>query len=477
MFASISSLRQSSRLTAFPNKPFRFLNLPGNIRNIIYEMSVCDIKDPEPVDSSDAISLPTVETNFNINLLLTCRQIHDEAKYVLLTKNLFVEVQLTGAGKELNKGFESMLCLFRVPVVYIKQGIRPKDRSFNNCVVKYRISCDERRSQWERESIDSLVILHRHINQLFDAIAQTQWFISASTRGHSYHDIALQNPFVPMFARLGGRRSHFSIQALQNKEEAILSPFSNIAEGSVYISKDWSGDYLQRDNTITNAISSITTESVLKDLEELTSKGRDHHLQGIYVYAEEYYDLVDKKITVLMSTVRNATVTRLFEKPWLKPGDQVAEGQIFENQLAQIYSTICLYRAENALENLRGLINDGLGHSAKKVYDMVQEMAAQGAAPLQFPRFMPSRERFKNHITMNAISFRLWEEVHIGDRSCIDNALEMVERGLRIAPHDPTLKEEKYCIARRRVELVLDFSVIRNMTHSLFDDKSQCYQK
>lgn len=440
-------------------------------------MAVCDIEDPEPVDSSDAISLPMVKTNYNLNLLLTCRQIHDEAKFVLLTKNLFVEVQLTGVGKKLNEGFESMLCLFRVPVVHIKQDINPEDRSFNNCVVRYRISCDERRSQWERESIDSLIILHRHMNQLLDAIAQTQWFISASTRGHSYHDIALQNPFVPMFARLGDRRSHFSIQALQNKEEAILSPFSNIAEGSVYISKDWSGDYLQRDNTITRAISSITTESVLKDLKELTSKGRDHHLQGIYVYAEEYYQLVDKKIVVLMSAVRNATVTRLFEKPWLNPEDQLAERKIFENQLAQINSTVCLYRAENALENLREHINCGLGHSARKLYSMIYDMAAKGTAPLQFPRFISNRERFKNHITMNAISFRLWEEVHIGDRSCIDQALEMVERGLRIAPHDPTLKEEKYRIARRRVELVLNFSVIRNMTHSLFDDKSQCYQK
>ncbi|TGO21139.1 hypothetical protein BPAE_0238g00100 [Botrytis paeoniae] len=474
MSASLPSLRQSSRLTS-PRGVFRFLDLPGETRNKIYEMVTCDIEDPEPLDNLNTISLPVYKKKFNPNLLLTCRQIHDEAKYVMMTKNLFVEVQLSGVGRRLNNEFQFMLCLYRVPVVCIKTDIQPEDRSFDGCVVRYRVSCDERRSVWERDSIDSLVISHRHMNQFLEAIHQTQWFISTCTQIRSYHDITLQNPFVSRSAHVGGSRSQFSIQALQKKEEALLSPFSTVKEGPIYISKDWSGSYVQHDNTRPPAVSSITTESVLEDLEEIIRKGRDHHLRGIYVYAEAFYKLADYKISVLMNSLRNTTVTRLFEKEGLEPDDQVIEGQIFEDQLAEIYSTICYHRAQNALADMRHLIDNGLGQHTSDACDIIHKMASQGRAPLPFPHFIPNPERTADHIFMEAVSFRLWEEVRRGDRWSIDRALEKVELGLEMAPNHPWLKAEKYRIVRRRVESVLDLSIVWNVAHPLFADRSQFY--
>ncbi|KAF7866997.1 uncharacterized protein EAF02_009783 [Botrytis sinoallii] len=468
MSASILSPRQSSRLTS-PRGVFRFRDLPGEIRNKIYEMVTCDIEDPEPLNDLDTISLPVFKKNLNPNLLLTCRQIHDEAKYIMMTKNLFVEVQISGVGRRMNNNFESMLRLYRVPVVYIKRDIDPERLPFDGCVVRYRISCDERSSVWERDSIDSLVILHRHMNQFLEAVHQTQWFISTCTKIRSYHVITLQNPFVTRSAHFGDSRSQFSIEALQNKEEALLSPFSTIKEGPTYISKDWSGSYLRLNynNTRRLAVSSITNESVLEDLEEIIRKGRDHHLRGIYLYAEAFYKVADYKISVLMNFFRNTTVTRLFERVGLEPEDQVIEGEIFEDQLAEIYSTICYHRAQNALADMHHLIDNGLGQHSRDACDIIHKMASQGRAPLAFLRSIPNPERIADHIFMEAVSFRLWEEVRKGDRWSIDKALEKVELGLEMAPNHPGLKAEKYRIVRRRVALVLDFSIVLNVVHPI----------
>ncbi|KAF7918412.1 uncharacterized protein EAE97_011867 [Botrytis byssoidea] len=463
MSASLSSLRQSSS----PSGVFRFLDLPSEIRNKIYDMATCDIEDPEPLDNPDKISLNVFKNNLNTNLFLTCRQIHDEAKYVMMTKNLFVEVQLSGVGRRLNNEFKHMLSLYRVPVVSIKEDIDPEERSFDGCVVRYRVSCDEQRSVWERDSIDALVISHRHMNQFLEAIHQTQWFISTCTKTRSYHDITLQNPFVSRSTHVGDSRSHsrFSIEALQNKEEALLSPFSTIKEGPTYISKDWSGSYVQHDKTRPPVVSSITTESVLEDLEMLIRKGRDHHLRGIYLYAEEFYKLTDYKISVLMSSLRNTTVTKLFEMEGLDPDDQLAEREHFEDELAEIYSTVCYRRAENALADMRRLVDNGLGQHSRDACDIIHKMASQGRAPLSFPFFVPNPERIADHIFMEAVSFRLWEEVRRGDRWSIDKALEKVESGLEMAPNHPGLKAEKYRIVRRRVESILDFSIVLNVAH------------
>ncbi|KAF7907788.1 uncharacterized protein EAF01_005374 [Botrytis porri] len=464
MSASLPLLRQSSRLTS-PRGVFRFLDLPGEIRNKIYEMATCDIEEPEPLDSMDTISLPVFKQNFNLNLLLTCRQIHDEAKYVMMTKNLYVEVQLSGVGRRLNNDFTSMLCLYRIPVIRIKTDIDPEDRSFDGCVIRYRVSCDEPRSVWERESIDSLVILHRHMNQFLEAINQTQWFVSTCTQIRSYHDITLQNPFVSRSAHAGDSRSQLSIQALQNNEEALLSPFSTIKEGPMYISRDWSGSHVQHNNTRPPIVTSISMESVLKDLDELIRKGRDHHLQGIYVYAEGFYKLVDYKITILMNSLRNIIVTRLYEREGLEPEDQVIEGEMFENQLAEIYSTVCYHRAQNALAEMRHLMDNGLGQHSLEACDIVHQMASQARAPLAFPQFIPNLERTADHIFMEAVSFRLWAEVLSGDRYGINQALVKVELGLEMAPNHPGLRAEKYRIVRQRLEPLLNLSVAWNVAH------------
>ncbi|KAF7957382.1 hypothetical protein EAE96_002967 [Botrytis aclada] len=477
MSASLTSLRQSSRL-ASSDGVFPFLDLPSELRNRIYEMANCDIEDPDPLGNRDEIACPEFKTNFNINLLLTCRQIHDEAKYVMMTKNLFVEVQLSGAGRRMFINFQAMLHLYRVPVISTKRRIMPEERSFDGCVARYRVSCDERRSRWEPDLIDSMVILHRNMSQFLEAIHQTQWFISACMSTRLYHDVTLQSPFVTRSAHVGGSGSQFSIESLQNKEEALLSPFSNIKEGEIYISKDWSGSYLKHDNTRPPAISSITTESVLKDLDELTRKGQDHHLRGMNVYAEGFYTLVDYRIALLMNTVRNTTITRLFEREGLEPRDQIIEAQIFEDQLAEIYSTLCYHRAKNALSEMRRLIDNDQGCCIEKARIIIRKMSSQGRAPVQFPHFLPNPQRIADHIYMEAVSFRLWEEVHRGDRGSIDQALERVELGLEIAPDHPGLKAEKYRIVRRRVESILHLSIVRNVAHRpLFADRSQVYHK
>ncbi|KAF7875352.1 hypothetical protein EAF04_002524 [Stromatinia cepivora] len=448
------SLRQSSRPVSSV-KPFPFLNLPGEIRNEIYEMLLCDVQEPEGPDGLDIPPTLTIaKSNIHPQLLRTCRKIYVEAKYVMLTKNLFVEVQLGGLGRNLNYSYLDMIGLWRVPILRVKRNTTPGEQAFNGCVMRHQVSSTGGSSIWEVPRADSFLLLHHNLNQLCAAIMQTQFFISTHIDGTSIHEVTLLNPFVPKStiskeADPSGRNAsgrQFSIETLQNKRQALLSPFSpSFQEGLFFTVEDYT-----RDNTghrpihSTKADPTMSAESLMEDLNQLTQIGNNHHAQGIWGYAAASYEFVDYKIAVLMSQLNTATVKLFVVKDTL------------EDQIAELYSTICYYRAKNALNAMQEFVHSN-PEELEDLFDTVSNMGCISRVTHLFPRFTPSPMRNADHLYLQAVGLGL-----IGERWkwSIDMALEKVESGLAIIPDHPELTIEKRVIVRRRLLIRLDFSKV-----------------
>ncbi|KAJ8064162.1 hypothetical protein OCU04_006514 [Sclerotinia nivalis] len=435
-------------------KPFPFLSLPSEIRNQIYEMVLCDVQEPELPDGLDIPStLAIAKKNIHPQLLRTCRRIHDEAKYVMLTKNLFVEVQLCGPGRNLNYNFFDLICLWRVPILRVKRWTTPGEQFFNGCVMRHQVSSTGGSSIWEVPRADSILLLHRNLNKLRAAIMQTQFFIATYINGTSVHEVTLLNPFVPKSTigkefELSGRNAsgrQFSVETLRNKRQALLSPYSpSFQEGLSFTVEDRT-----RDNTGHRLIHSkkadptMSAESVMEDLNQLTEIGNNHHAQGIWGYAAAFYEFVDYKIAVLMSQP-NTAIVKLF----------VEEGEMLEDQIAEFYSTICYYRAKNAVNAMQQFVHSN-PDELEDLFDTVRNMGAISRASHLFPTFTQSPMRNADHLYLQAVAYRL-----MGDQCKLnmDMALEKVESGLAIIPDHPELTIEKRVIVRQILLTRLDFS-------------------
>ena len=93
-------MRSSPALIAIQIHPlplFRFLDLPGEIRNRIYELLLCtfvshDVYAPDAEHEDDVVSIKLRPSMCNSQLLRVCRQIHDEAVYIKQEKSTFVRL-------------------------------------------------------------------------------------------------------------------------------------------------------------------------------------------------------------------------------------------------------------------------------------------------------------------------------------------------------------------------------------------------
>ncbi|CAD6439095.1 7ad0395c-5429-47cb-bf5f-e5c62e7f5a29-CDS [Sclerotinia trifoliorum] len=436
-----------------PMEPFPFLRLPGEIRNQIYELLLCNVQEPEPLDGLDIPSAVTIaKRNIHPQLLRTCRQVHEEAKYVMLTKNRFVEVQFGGQGRNLNYSFLDLISLWRVPILRLKRCTTLGDRVFNGCFMRHQISSTGDNSAWNTSKADSILLLHRNLNKLLPAIMQSQCLVSLYLNGTSIHNVTLLDRFVPVSTiikefELTGRNAsgcQFSVEVLQNNPQTLLSPYSpSFQQESSFTVYDRTVDSTgHRLIHSKKAVPNVTAESVMKDLSQLTEIGNNYRSQGIWGYAAAFYQYVDYKISVLMSH-HNPTIVRLL----------VEEGGMIEDQIAELHSTICYYRAKNAVGAMRQFEHSHR-EELEDLFDTVTNMGAISEAPI-FPGFTQSPMRNADHIYLQAVAWKL-----MGDQSRLnmDMALETVNSGLAIIPYHPELNLEKKFLIRKILITRLDFS-------------------
>ncbi|TEY43619.1 hypothetical protein BOTCAL_0367g00070 [Botryotinia calthae] len=150
--------------------PFRFLNLPLNIRQHIYKILLCTVEDP-PEDLRDngytlvPIRITQLQHDIYPQILRTCRKINHEATIIMRETNLFVMV--TGVIRL----DEPRICFFSkyIPMVRIKTEQQADDFR-KACVMTHELCEPTKAPGVLPDEPYKFMLLHRHLPLLCAAL-------------------------------------------------------------------------------------------------------------------------------------------------------------------------------------------------------------------------------------------------------------------------------------------------------------------
>ncbi|QSZ35678.1 hypothetical protein DSL72_006800 [Monilinia vaccinii-corymbosi] len=445
-------------------KPFRFLNLPSEIRNTIYELVMCDIQDPKIPSSYDrSEDFAMNKHSIQPQLLRTCRQIHDEAKNVmLLGTNLFIEDQII-AEEELHTVYDflQMLIIFRVPLFRLQRNQKAASRdgvrgNFNGCVMRHHISTIGQRSS-RKQRVYSMMILHRHLKQFSAAIMQAEWFMLQRDQG-TRHEVILLNPLVPASAELAFSKRHeatrvLSLETLKNLRGKLvpLMPLDLKQLDKLQIKNhttEYPQDMISPKPTIRRP---MTTEGIMKDLQQVMAVGDRYSQHGSFAYALSAYKLLGNKIFVWLYLCN--------EK---QRGPFNEEGSQLESHIREMSLILCYVRTKIAVASMLEFEHDNR-EELQRLFNIVQEITDHVSKPMHWPRECSFRgyesdefyrlcykqdfgqvlSKTPGFLYLQAVAFRIMGK--LGD---VRTALEKVKLALTMLPNEPRIMAEKEKIER-----------------------------
>ncbi|POS75911.1 hypothetical protein DHEL01_v205697 [Diaporthe helianthi] len=317
---------------------FRFLDLPIEVRNAIYDMILCD---PPPaklrrVEQADLLWLPEgmayITHPRELQILQTNRQVHAEARDVMLRGNQFIRIRARGVGQVI-KGF--MLAL-QIPIVRTSARFR---ESFKGFVMTHSIDLASDQLEpaeflgSEHDADVDLVILQRDHGLFCKALATRGVLMVRGFGNLTRHKLTIHNPF----------ESTLSPGFLGEKnQERLLQPYRDHLRGFL----DFSVDGSVSSSVAESVKQAVAKEDVPDPDSVLAEFKRDKDLGNRYFRQKEFHRAAEAYTTgyIKVALVRNGNL-------W----SQVAAkgGHDFLRGVSETYYQVFLNCAQNILVFLR----------------------------------------------------------------------------------------------------------------------------
>lgn len=412
-------------------KHFRFLDLPFEIRNHVYDILLCTHPpaNPFPLDRIDVVAPPTKKTSPTscllggkpgIGILLLNRQIHLEAMDAMLRGNLFVRI--------ISKGVNHVATTIEFLRQFPFRRIRPGERAFNHVlthVIEWHAPADKALDGLH-DTVLGYLILHRDLDLFCSTIRQKESLHCKQYTRRIQHTVAIHDPFKKTL-------SPDFLEWESKNQEYLLQPYRNFRGFTHFTLKGNISPTLA--STLTREIGrpqpgSSSIEDTIDKVIKLREVGNSHFQCGNLVPAAEAYRRAKNCIDLLCNG-----------NEWSKLAAG-AESALLST-LAELHWSVQLDLLQIVLECMHDFRDQDptrFKHVSKAARDLVRSMAVVDSRINTTWRPDPSE--------LAKCTYRV--AVFLRMSGDLDQAEEMIQQSLRFNAADPLFRREEMKIRDTR---------------------------
>ncbi|KAK2603119.1 hypothetical protein N8I77_009599 [Diaporthe amygdali] len=404
------------------SKPFRFLDLPREVRDEIYDGILCNWPQgtAKRAENQQNVCLPrkilVMDHKIETAILLANKQIYQEARQILIKGNQFIHIKMRMSYIIVTKViFEAL----QVPVVTIKNGCSTRFNDF--LVMRHSIDMLDGASEVEFDAI----LLRRDLGLFCKALDSARIAIPHFL-AKSKHEITIHNPFTKTS----------SPDYLNRKNQGrLLEPYRNRLRGFDHVKIGGSID----SDLAKAVVADVTMESdygtphqFLAELLWLKEKGNQAFRQNCIIAAEDAWRIAANAIS-RASTGR--TWSHLKE----------AGGKDFTDRVSELYFQLQSNLTHKLIKDMQASApdRDVVQSSARLAWGSVRE--AQEVAKTLGTDWQPSDEQCAKLCYRLAVAHRLGKgNLLIAEASILYARV--------ILPDDKMIQREKLLIEEWKAE-------------------------